>query len=163
MAGKVKKLLRSNFLTWSHHLEVAALDEDAQSALLNKAAQFTPTGWHPDRDLSYEEWEAVGSGLSRIGAAVNWWIGDWINYGEHEYGQKYTQALELFGEQYEYNMLARMASVSRRVDFSIRILNLSWSHHLEVAALDEDAQSALLNKAAQFNLSVSQLRVWNQS
>ncbi len=121
-------------------------------------AQFTPTGWHPDHDLSYEEWEAVGRGLSRIGAAVNWWIGDWINYGQPKYGEKYAQALEVFDGIYEYQSLRRMSYVSANVRLLHRCNNLTWTHHLQVAALDEDAQVALLNKAAQFNLSVSQLR-----
>lgn len=120
--------------------------------------QFSIVGWTPDKDLSYEEWNEIGQGLARVGAAVNWWIGDWINYGEPKYGKKYTQALEIFAEQYEYNMLARMASVSKRVDFSIRILKLSWNHHFEIAKLDEEAQVELLDLAVRNHLSVRELR-----
>ncbi len=121
-------------------------------------SQFTPVGWQPRNGLSYDDWYEVGRGLSRVGGAVNWWIGDWINYGEKRWGQTYAQALELFGEQYEYKTLADMASIARRVKFPIRIGNLSWAHHKEVAKLDEDAQVALLDAADRHRLSVRDLR-----
>ena len=37
----------------------------------------------------YEEWERCGAVLHQIDGAVQWWLGDWLNYGEHAYGEKY--------------------------------------------------------------------------
>lgn len=122
------------------------------------STQFTPVGWTPDRELSYEEWEAIGDRLSRVGAAVNWWIGDWINYGERKYGEKYAQALALFDGQFDYSALAKLASIARNIKSLRRNKLLSWSHHYEVAKLDDDAQSALLNLAENNHLSVRDLR-----
>lgn len=121
-------------------------------------AQFTPTGWMPTNGLAYDEWVEVGRGLARVGGAVNWWIGDWINYGEHKWGDKYTAALDVFGEQYEYSTLRKMAHVSARVDLFLRQNKLSWNHHLEVAQLEPDEQAILLAFAERNSLSVRDLR-----
>ena len=119
-------------------------EAESKSEIVLSSAQFTPTGWLPTNGLSYDEWYEVGRGLARVGAAVNWWIGDWINYGDHKYGEKYAQALEVFDGQYEYRTLRIMSYVSRQVSLFIRLNILSWSHHFEVAKLDEPAQCALL-------------------
>ena len=34
----------------------------------------------------YAEWEQCGAVLRQIDGAVQWWLGDWLNYGEHAYG-----------------------------------------------------------------------------
>jgi N6-adenosine-specific RNA methylase IME4 len=122
------------------------------------AAQFTAVGWQPDHDLTFDEWAEIGRGIARVGGAVNWWIGDWINYGEHKWGEKYTEALAVYGEQYEYMTLAQMTRVGRKVDFCLRRQNLSWSHHKEIANLEPATQVALLDLAEQNGLSVRDLR-----
>jgi N6-adenosine-specific RNA methylase IME4 len=122
------------------------------------AAQFTPTGWTPTKDLSYDEWYEVGFKIAKVGAAVNWWIGDWIRYGEHEYGEKYAQALELFDGQYEEQTLRLMTSIANRVSLLNRFNKLSWTHHIEIAKLEPDEQAALLGAAEQHSMSVRELR-----
>lgn len=129
-----------------------------QNDIVLPAHQFTPVGWQSLNGLSYEEWHEVGRGLARVGGAVNWWIGDWIEYGQHRYGEKYAQALELFDGLYEYDTLKRITWVSRSVQMCLRKHRLSWNHHLEVAKLDADAQVALLGLAERNGLSVRELR-----
>lgn len=123
------------------------------------AAQFTATGWTPNNGLSYDDWRDVGRRISLVGGAVNWWIGDWINYGSDKYGEKYAQALEVFDGQYEYSTLRKMAYLSSSMELFRRRNNLSWAHHMEVAKLDEGAQSALLDFAEQNHLSRNDLRI----
>lgn len=47
--------------------------------------------------------------------------------------------------------------VAERVPVGLRSPSLSWSHHKVIAPLDEDAQVALLAKAAEHEMSVSAL------
>ena len=69
--------------------------------------------------------------------SVMFWIGDWLNYGEKaNYGDKYTQALEV--TKYDYQTLRDAAWVSGRIQLSDRSDNLSWTHHRAVAALGTD-------------------------
>ena len=44
----------------------------------------------------YAEWEQCGAVLRQIDGAVQWWLGDWLNYGEHAYGEQYSQARQLY-------------------------------------------------------------------
>lgn len=107
--------------------------------------EVTTTGLQLDRGLSFHEWEAVGRKLGNVGRAVMWWIGDWINYGEDVYGEKYSQALEVTG--YDYETLRAAGWVAGKVETVRRRTVLSWSHHKEVAALPPAEQDAWLDKA----------------
>jgi N6-adenosine-specific RNA methylase IME4 len=109
----------------------------------------------PD-DLSYEDWERVGETLGRIGRAHQWWLGDWLNFGEAAYGEKYTQAINETG--YEYGPLRNIAWTSSSVEVSRRRDTLSFSHHAEVAPLTPREQSGWLDKAEKFGWSVAELR-----
>lgn len=118
--------------------------------------ETTPVSWRPRGDLHFEEWIAIGNTLQQVGASLNWWIGDWLNYGERQWGEMYAQAIEVTG--WEYQRLADAKYVSRQLQFSLRNENLKWSHHREVAALDSAEQAAWLERAAVNAWSVRQLR-----
>jgi len=107
-------------------------------------------------NLQYVEWENIGDYLKNIERSVQWWMGDWLNYGEHTYGEKYSQALYM-GE-YEYQTLANFKWVSSRVEFSVRTENLSWEHHKVVAPLIKKEQVFFLNIAVEEKLSVRELK-----
>ena len=93
----------------------------------------TPTGYVFREDLTYSEWEEIGLSLQMMGKAIQWWIGDWINFGERRYGESYAQAIEVTG--YAYGSLRNAAWVASEIELSRRRDNLSWSHHNEVASL----------------------------
>lgn len=131
-------------------------DNNSGFALLDGAAQMKRTGLIINRDLSFNEWSAMGNGLQMIEGGIQWALGDWLQYGEHRYGERYAQAVELTG--YTYQGLADMAYVASRIDFSRRRENLRISHHREVAALEPAEQDALLQKAEDHHLSVKALR-----
>jgi N6-adenosine-specific RNA methylase IME4 len=101
-------------------------------------------------------WQDTGRLLGRIGRACQWWIGDWLNYGERRYGEKYSQGVEATG--LEYQTLANFAWVARRVEPSRRREDLSWGHHAEIAALEPGEQDRLLEQAVAEELSVRELR-----
>lgn len=118
--------------------------------------EITETSWQPVGEMSFEDWCEAGAKLGRFGKAIQWWIGDWLNYGAVAYGEKYSRALEATG--YEYQSLRDMASVAGEFEVSRRRDNLSWSHHREVAPLARAEQEAVLDRAESEGLSHKQLR-----
>lgn len=123
---------------------------------------FGSVAWQPQRALDLDEWVYHGVRLGAIGRGVAWWIGDWVNYGNARFGEKYVRAARITG--YDLQSLMNMAYVASRFGISRRRENLSWSHHAEVAPLSEPEQELWLNIAAERRLSVrsfrAELRAW---
>lgn len=106
---------------------------------------------------SFDEWVSIGRRLCLVGQALNWQIGDWWAFGDHRYGERAQAAAEgIFGR--EFQTLANLASVARRVEPYRRREVVSWTHHAEVAALEPDEADALLDRAAREHLSTRDLR-----
>lgn len=103
-------------------------------------ATMSSTGLQFDDGATLEQWEEVGDYLTRVGGAVNWWIGDWLLYGEGrpEWGDKYEEAIERFGRKYD--SIAQVKSVSKNIEFCTRVQDLSWAHHRAVASLPPKEQ-----------------------
>lgn len=106
---------------------------------------YSLTGLSFDRPIPFEEWAAIGATLDTIERGVNWWIGDWVNYGERQYGEKYTQAIHETGRKRQ--SIANLAWVAGQFTLSRRRDNLSWSHHEAVASLDPGTQDRLFDEA----------------
>jgi N6-adenosine-specific RNA methylase IME4 len=99
----------------------------------------------------------VGNALKQMERSVMWWIGDWVNFGERRYGEKYAQALE--ATPYEYATLRDAAWVAGRIELSRRRDNLSWSHHRVAAALaTQEEADEILARAVAEKLSRNDLR-----
>ena len=109
-----------------------------------------------EENVPYELWQAYGSGLRQVEGAIQWIIGDWLNYGERKYGEMYSQAMD--ETDYEYGTLANDKYVAGKVQFSHRCEDLSWVHHREVAPLDPDEQEHWLNEAVEQGYTVKELR-----
>ncbi|WP_169811603.1 LmbU family transcriptional regulator [Nocardia shimofusensis] len=112
--------------------------------------------WEPVAAIKCEEWLRHGGRLGTIGRAAAWWIGDWVNYGNIKFGEKYSRAARITG--YDVQSLMNMAYVASRFSIERRHERLSWSHHAEVAALDPDDQDRWLLHAEESKLSVRGLR-----
>lgn len=85
----------------------------------------------PD-NLSFPDWQEVGYHLRQIDSGAQWWIGDWLNFGERRYGEKYSQELQdNFG--LGYDSLSGLAKIAKRYGFGTRVPNVSWAHHRVVA------------------------------
>lgn len=110
--------------------EVIAIEKD-----LGIPGAVTPVALELPENLSYDEWEMVGSKLKSIEGSILWWVGDWLNFGERKYGETYSQALD--ATEKNYQTLADAKWVAGRFGFSFRNENLSWSHH-RVAAGEEN-------------------------
>lgn len=107
-------------------------------------------------DLSYERWEALGVALSVAQRRVAWLIADWLNYGEHAYGAKYDQAVELTG--YSLGTLRNYAWTGHRVPPENRVVGVPFSAHTEVAPLPPSEQKEWLEKAAENGWKRDELR-----
>ncbi len=116
-----------------------------------------PTGIEFLEELSYDEWDALGQKLAPVGKTIGFIIGDWINYGEKRWGDKYEEALERTG--LEYGTLRNYAHVARKVDLSLRNDKLDYSLHATVAKLKTNEEKQhWLNMAEKHDLSVRRLR-----
>ncbi len=121
------------------------------------SAELTHVGWIPSTNIGLEEWSAVGRRFGEIGRCSQWWLGDWIHYGNARFGERYSRAVKLTG--YDAQSLMNMVYVASRFEIYRRRENLSWSHHATVAALDVAEQEHWLARASADKLSVADLRV----
>lgn len=99
---------------------------------------LTRTSYEPPPNMDFESWERDGELLQRIEGSHMWWLGDWCNFGEAHYGEKYAQALE--ATSYSYQTLQNAAWVARKIEISSRLEIVPWSFHQEVVPLGEPAE-----------------------
>jgi len=118
--------------------------------------ETTETSWSPPANITFDQWEQIGNTLQTINGAVNWWIGDWLNVGERQWGDTYTQAVQSTDSSVE--SLKKYKSVSERVPQNIRCANLSWTHHFYVAYQPAEERGPLLAIADAYNLSSRELK-----
>lgn len=126
----------------------SALQESSKTPGLLEipGCEFTPVSLTLPADLSFDHWERIGRQLQLADMAVQWWIGDWLVYGEHKWREKYAQAIELTGKREQ--TLINYHNVAKSIESNRRRVKLSFSIHAEVASLDEDDQERILAKAA---------------
>jgi len=105
---------------------------------------------------TYDEWEACGTFLKQAEKAVQFWIGDWLNYGERQWGEQYSQAVEETG--YDQGTLRNYKYTASAVDLSLRSDKLSFAHHREIATLEPQEQREFLDLAEEQHLSSRELR-----
>ena len=116
--------------------------------MANEVSEFIPseatrTGWEPLCDLSYEEYIGIGKQIGKAEAACQWWIGDWYNAG-HGYGD-HAAACEEAG--IDFGRAANCGMTCKQFEFSRRRENVSFSHHQEIARIDDiSTQEKLLDK-----------------
>jgi hypothetical protein len=118
--------------------------------------RVTPVSWQPGHAISLSQWVADGQRLGAIGRGVNWWLGDWLRFGNMKFGERYVRASRITG--YDVQTLMNMVYVATRFDSDRRRERLSWSHHAELAALCPEEQDEWLTRAEDERLSVRDLR-----
>jgi hypothetical protein len=104
---------------------------------------------------SLEQWADIGKKLYHAGQRMTWWLADWAAFGDREYGQL-KEFCDLNG--FSYQTISNLASVARGVESSRRRESLSFSHHVEVAALPAREQTKWLGATEKEKLSVVELR-----
>jgi hypothetical protein len=98
--------------------------------------------------------------IKRAESGVQWWIGDWLLYGEGkpEWGDRYEAACELFGR--EQDAIKQYKSISKAFELCTRVNNLSWSHHREVASEEPSRRTRLLQEAVDAGESLEPFRAF---
>ena len=128
----------------------------AERGLTLSGFTLSETGLEPAGRPSFEEWQVAGRSLRLLGGAANWWIGDWLNYGDLTFGEMASQELQNFAG-FGYDMVRKVKWVSAKVKLCNRLHNLPWTHHHAVAALSGDEQRLWLQKAKDGEWSVKEL------
>jgi hypothetical protein len=106
--------------------------------------------------LSLEGWKHVGERIGMYSDAASWWLGDWLNFGRMKYGRRYKEGIAITG--LEYQTLRNYAMVARRFDVSRRRDGLSFQHHAEVCALQNEEQEQWLDLSVDNSWSKAKLR-----
>jgi hypothetical protein len=132
------------------------MTEIVQIGSLTDAVRISETELVVVQDLSFDQWSNLMETLSKMDTAFQFALGDALNYGEKRYGERYAQAIECTGK--EYQSLANYAWVSKAVPAEVRMSGLSWTHHRLVARLTPQEQSTLLQKAYTEQWTVSALQ-----
>lgn len=114
-------------------------------------------GWSPEREIDVRDWVRAGQRLGAMTRCSQWWIGDWVRYGNGRWGEKYKEASKITG--YDVQSLRNMVYVAGRVEVSRRRYKLTWSHHAEVSSLDRAEQDRWLELAEAERMSVADLRI----
>lgn len=112
--------------------------------------EFTETTLTINEKLSQEHWERLGQVLKRVESGVQWWIGDWMAYGEKHFSEKYAQAIDV-SDQTGINVdtLRNYQWVSEHVPPVMRITTVPWSFHQVIAALPPKEQRKWLKHASE--------------
>lgn len=123
--------------------------------------RINSTGLTAESNPTFEEWESLGKTLQFLESAIQWAIGDWINYGEKGYGEKYAQALSAL--DYDYAYLRQMAWVANTFELHDRSYNLPWTHYYALASfgaavINQEKRRFYLDLASRNNLSVAKLK-----
>lgn len=117
---------------------------------------LTGTAWLPQTPLDLQTWADQGRRLGSVSRAVGWWIGDWLRYGNLQFGEKYARASRITG--YDVQTLMNMVYVASAYEVSERREELSWSHHAELASMEPEMRNELLDRAVHSRMSVRCLR-----
>jgi len=133
---------------------VAAVSATGQPPDLG--VQFHKTGLLFTADQSLSMWEKVGRNLFSFADSSTWWIADWLVYGESTFHDRYAEAVKR--TSLSYQTLRNYTWVARRFPLPRRRQSLSFSHHLEVVALDRPEQDYWLRKAEELTWSRNKLR-----
>jgi hypothetical protein len=116
-----------------------------------------PTGIEFHEELSFDEWSNIGAKVVPMAKTIGFVVGDWINYGESRYGEKYVEALR--ETKMTLETLKQFSYVARNIEKCRRLHVLDWSHHQVVAKIkNPDEQSRWLGIAENDRMSVRRLR-----
>lgn len=114
-------------------------------------------------EVTEDEWMEAGRNLAVLGNSYLWSVADWLNYGEHRFGERYVQAAELLG--LKPKTLANVASVGRAYSPPDRLPPpVSFGHHEVVAWMNKDEKQRarrreLLERVRETRVSVHQFRI----
>lgn len=116
---------------------------------------------------TFEQWKTLGSVLRTIEQANQFWVGDWVNFGDGKFPDMVKQTAKDLG--YDEQTIRQYARVARRFGNATRVApeevasgvnrrdDLSFGHHLAVAALTPVAANEILDYAEKEHLTVREI------
>lgn len=138
------------------------LTTTAVTDLETQHIKVTPFGMEFTGKPSTEEWYDVFMKVSRANSMTQFYLGDMVVEAEFQWGDKYTDLMEL--TDYSYETLKQYAAVARRFgpQFRENCVNVhtnlpSWSAFLKVASLDDDRALYYLGMVVNGNWSIRRL------
>jgi hypothetical protein len=142
----------------------SAIAEQARSPIeemlpIPRGCTLTRTSLTLPESTTKEEWETIGATLTTMKGAVQFWIGDWLRFGEERKyirRNKYDEAMKQTGMK--RGTLKVYASVAKNIPSSMRINQLSFQHHQLVAGQSEDEKASWLERAVDEEMTVRELR-----
>ena len=121
---------------------------------------MSPTGIKFASTVTQQQWLDFGEkhmiNAVRVQKSAPFWLGDFINHGEHKYGEKYAQALSY--TDYDEHYLRTVAYACRQVKPKDRNENLTFSHHYAVARLPEQMQKKALAEGESERMNIKEFR-----
>lgn len=117
--------------------------------------KITPVGIDVIGEPTFNQWLECGRFLYKSSKSLHFLIGDWLLIGEFRWKDTYREAVERFG--FEIQTLRNDKWIAQRIPLERRREDLSFSHHKEVADLEEEEQEELLEKATKEKLSTRDL------
>jgi hypothetical protein len=121
-----------------------------------------PHGIVVTRELTDEEWRALGAIIVRRHEGATWALGDWLVLGgRHEktgpHDTPYAEAIMITGYSREY--LAKAYTVAKRFPRGTRVVGANWAMHYAVMGLVFNAAVALLETARDEHWTADRLSI----
>lgn len=104
--------------------------------------------------IGFNDWKGIGERLATMGDSCNWWLGDWLAYGDR-YRREYPVAMQQIDRSYA--ALTQYAYVASKVEVCTRVQDLSWTHHRVVAPFETEQQRYWLDEAQRHGWSKREL------
>jgi hypothetical protein len=124
---------------------------------LEQAGAVTPTSLDlSDTGMEFERYEALGTFLGAMKRWTSWAIGDWINFGEGLYGERFAQGMASTGLNEQ--TLLHYSFVCRQIPQSRRQVLVAFGAHALVARMEPREQSHWLKQAARKGWAERELR-----
>lgn len=124
--------------------------------LLGPDAKTSAVGLRIRIGISREQWAEMGRRIVGIGNAYQWWLAEWMIFGDSNFENAYEDAERITG--LERQTLYNIASVAGRIDYFRIRRTLSFKHHSVVAPLDDEEQDTWLARAEAEGLSTIALQ-----
>lgn len=120
-------------------------------------ARLDSTGLTLADGISYEDWITCGDYLRRVEGACQWWLGDWLAFGDKKaWGEMYAEAMDV--AERESQTLMDYKWVAKAIDFSSRNEKVSFGVHRQIAAMPKEARPAAIAQAAEGGWTVREAR-----
>jgi hypothetical protein len=113
--------------------------------LLPSQGSLSKTEWQLPAAMTEEEWKNAGQALTQIDGSLNWWLGDWWRFGEHNYGDRKALVESDDWSGPAFDTCTGAAYVCGKFETCRRRQVVPFGHHKEVASLPEAEADQILD------------------